>query len=488
MSRKAGVYLRISEDRTGEGLAVDRQRQECSDLIARRGWEQIGEYVDNDISAAGRRTRPSFDQLLTDVEHGKVDTIIALSLDRLTRNRRDQLRLIETCQHHRVLVALVKGSDVDMTTAVGRAMADMMAVWARMEIEQKSERHRAQIAQAAKAGKPGGGPRAFGYRKGGMEIDPVEGPIVVELYRKFLTGSGLGELCDWLNLRKQVTTPRGARWGASSVRVVLANPRNAGLRGVRWVVDEKTGRRSQWHTVVGPALWPGLVEEPTWRAAVEILADPTRGGRNHTSGGNRPQHLLSTVALCGRNNCGRHMIASSGAGGRRTYRCSGKMHLVRAAEPLEDFVQVALLTRLRRPDAVHLLEGAPDGSRLEALRDEALHLEARSKGLAADYADGVLDREQMRTAGARLRARRADVEREIASYGEVDVVAPLVLASSDEAAWELWGDYPVSTQRQVIAQLMEVVVLRGRPGRPPKGAAFDPSSVRLTWRGPNVNP
>lgn len=478
MSRRAGVYLRISEDRTGEGLAVDRQRQDSRRLITARSWTLIEEYVDNDISAAGKRRRPAFDQLMTDVEAGRIDTIVALSLDRLTRNRRDQLRLIETCQAHRVLVALVKGSDVDMTTAVGRAMADMMAVWARMEIEQKSERHRAQIAQAARAGKPGGGPRAFGYLKGGMEKHPVEATVVADMYRRFLAGAGLGELCDWLH-RKKLTTPKGARWQASSVRVVLANPRNAGLRGMRPIVDEATGRRAQWHDIIGPGLWPAIVDETTWRATVAILTDPGRGGRNHTSGGNRPQHLLSTISTCGR--CGLHMISSSGAGGVRTYKCSSKMHLIRNALQLETFVQRILVQRLRRPDAVDLLQPAAQTAALDGLRDEAVALRARLDGMAADYADGVLDREGMRVVGARLRDRLVRVQAELAAAGRVDVLAPVVLAEDAEAAWEVWINYPVSTRRLVIARLMRIEVLRGRVGRPPAGSGFDPASVRISW-------
>lgn len=479
MPRRAAVYLRISEDRTGEGLAVDRQRQDCTTLIRTRGWQPVGEYVDNDISAAGKRRRPAFEQLMTDVEDGRVDTIVALSLDRLTRNRRDQLRLIETCQHHAVLVALVKGSDVDMTTAVGRAMADMMAVWARMEIEQKSERHRSQVQQAARAGKPGGGPRAFGYKAGGMEIEPSEKGAVAELYHRFLAGAGLGELTDWLN-RSGYTTPKGYRWRSSSVRVVLGNPRNAGLRGLRPIVNEKTGLRAQWHDIVGPALWPAIVDEATWRAVMQILRDPTRHGRNRNVGGAQPRHLLAGIALCGR--CGLHMTSSSGgANGTRTYKCSSKMHLIRNALHLERFVELVAVARLRRADAVDLLVEVDDPAEIDAWRDEAVVLRARLGGLAADYADGVLDREQMRLASDRLRRQLAETESRIGDVGQFDVLAPIVLAEDDDSARAVWDEYPVSTKRLVIARIMRITVLRGKVGRPPAGSPFDPSTVEIVW-------
>ena len=50
------------------------------------------------------------------VEDGSAQVVIAWALDRLTRNRRDTVRLIEACQRHGVTIALVRGSDMDMST------------------------------------------------------------------------------------------------------------------------------------------------------------------------------------------------------------------------------------------------------------------------------------------------------------------------------------------------------------------------------------
>ena len=61
---KCALYLRQSLDLTGEGLAVDRQREDDRKLAARRGWQITAERVDNDISAAGKKRRPGFEQLL----------------------------------------------------------------------------------------------------------------------------------------------------------------------------------------------------------------------------------------------------------------------------------------------------------------------------------------------------------------------------------------------------------------------------------------
>lgn len=478
--RRVALYLRISEDRSGEGLAVDRQRQDCVNLVQSRGWEIAGEYVDNDISAAGKRKRPSFLRLLEDIGAGRVDVVVAWALDRLVRTPRDRLNLVDTCRTAGVSIVLVRGSDMDLTTAAGRLFAGLLGEVAQHEIDVKSERHRRQALQAAEAGMPAAGPRPFGYKKGGMELESVEAAAVEELYSRFLSGAGLGELTDWLN-RRGFTTPRGHRWRSSSVRTVLANPRNAGLRGLKPVVNEKTGLRAQWHQVVGPGRWPAIVDEPTWRATVQILRDPNRVGRNNTLGGAQPQHLLSRIAICGK--CGLHMHASSGGKGIRTYKCSSKMHLVRNALHLERFVERVALARLRRPDAVGLLLNQDDRVELARWRDEAVVLRNRLTGLAADYADGVLDRDQMRVSSNRLREQLAVIEARIGEVGQVDVLAPLVLADDDEVARRVWDEYPVSTKRLVISRIMRITVLRGRVGRPPAGAPFDPESVRIEWLG-----
>lgn len=478
--RRAGLYLRISKDRTGEGLAVERQREDGQRLTQVRDWSLVREYVDNDISAAGRKKRPGFEQMLRDIESGLVDVVVALSLDRLSRNRREQLRLVETCQEHRVLIALVRGSDIDLSTAIGRAVADMMAVPARLEIEQKSERHVDQIAQAARKGRMVGGRRAFGYTADGMEMDPVEAPIVETLYQRWLTGGELSVMARWLN-SEGIRTPRGNPWRRNSVREVIANPRNAGLRGMRDVVNRRTGTRAQWHRIIGPAVWPGIVSEQTWRAAMARIHDPARDG-NHR--GIYPSaHLLSGIARCGavvdgEGVCGEAMV-SGRRDGQRLIRCPLMRHIARRADYIEAEVEERLLGRLASPEgraAQSARHARPDVD-LEAVRMEAATLRARLDGLAADYADGVLTRAQVQVAGQRIRARLGEVDDVVARTGQVDAVAGLMLAA--DPALE-WAGYDMGTRREIVRLSMSVVVLRGSSGRP-GGLRFDRSTVLTAW-------
>src|SRR5512132_1012509 len=95
---EAVVYTRMSLDRNGAGAGVARQEADARALAKVRGWHVTNVIVENDTSAAGKKTRPGFDKLLQAVEDGAAQVVIAWALDRLTRNRRDTLRLIEACQ------------------------------------------------------------------------------------------------------------------------------------------------------------------------------------------------------------------------------------------------------------------------------------------------------------------------------------------------------------------------------------------------------
>ena len=95
---RAVVYTRMSLDQSGAGLGVARQEVDCRALAEMRGWQVADVIIENDVSAAGKRARPGFDKLIKILEAGQAKIVIAWALDRLTRNRRDTLRLIETCQ------------------------------------------------------------------------------------------------------------------------------------------------------------------------------------------------------------------------------------------------------------------------------------------------------------------------------------------------------------------------------------------------------
>jgi site-specific DNA recombinase len=256
---RAAVYLRISDDRQGLELGVDRQRDDCTGLARQRGWPAV-EFIDNDISATKGKRRPGYIALMAAADRGELDRIVVWHTSRLWRNRRERAEGIERLQHARVSVVPVKGPELDMTTAYGRGMAGLVGEFDTMESEVKSERQQAEARQRAQRGEPGGGRRAFGYDRTGRLFVEREVQAVEEAYRALLAGRTLTGIAADLNAAG-FTTTMGGPWKHNSVRLMLCNARNAGIRTHRGVE-------------IGPAVWPGIVSEEMYRAAVDVLAAP----------------------------------------------------------------------------------------------------------------------------------------------------------------------------------------------------------------------
>ena len=91
------MYLRISQDRAGDGTSIDRQRDDCQKLAAARGWTITEEFVDRDVSAYSAKPRPQFEALLKAIEAKEFDALVAYHPDRLMRRPFDLERLVNVC-------------------------------------------------------------------------------------------------------------------------------------------------------------------------------------------------------------------------------------------------------------------------------------------------------------------------------------------------------------------------------------------------------
>lgn len=487
-------YARASQDRTGEELSVERQLEDQRALTSTQRWDLAAEIKDNDVSAAGRRRRPGFEQALQMVRERKADMIVATDMSRLTRGKaRDEVRLLELGLEVGLKLSFVRAPDLDLSTAAGRLTASILIAAARHEIEQKSERQQRAALQAAQQGRRIGGRRPFGYEADGTVVREPEAAALREAYGSVLAGVTLaGVARDW-NARGLFTPQAGyahgcqgtcddhvrpracpqhilsdepSRWTAQTVRPVLLNPRYAGLRA------RGRGKEQQ---IMSVAQWPAIVAESTWRAGVAVISDPARA--KVARGG---QQLLSGVGRCGIPGCGATVHggaapARRGRSGWRTYRCRAAYgHVGRSAEPVEEYVAAVVIERLSRPDAQDLLldRGRTD---VDKLRGEALALRQRRRGLVSLVADGSFTEDEVRENAAQLAEQIATIEAQLTDAGRVDILGPLIKSPDVAAAWD---QLSVDRRRAVIDTLMVVTV--HPPGRGTR--TFRPETVGIKWR------
>src|SRR5829696_7441560 len=203
----AVTYCRISADKTGAGLGVERQAADCRELALKLGLGEPDVLTDNDLSAYSGKRRPEYERLKEGLREGRWTTLLVWHVDRLCRSARDLEDIVDLV-NGKVAVHTVKGGEIDLETSEGRLQARMLGTLARYESEHRSDRVRRALAQVAEHGKAHGGPRPYGWHRDGT-LDPAESQIVAELTRRIIGGESIEGLARELR-RRGVPSARGA--------------------------------------------------------------------------------------------------------------------------------------------------------------------------------------------------------------------------------------------------------------------------------------
>ena len=153
--KRAVLYLRVSTlDQT-----TANQERELREVAGRMGCEIVHVYKDHGISGAkGREKRPAFDRLCKDAAQRKFDVVMAWSVDRLGRSLKDLIAFLSELHALRIDLFLHQ-QGLDTATPAGKAMFQMMGVFAEFERSMIQERVRAGLRRAKAEGKQLGRPR-----------------------------------------------------------------------------------------------------------------------------------------------------------------------------------------------------------------------------------------------------------------------------------------------------------------------------------------
>src|SRR6202171_2057175 len=173
--KRVAIYLRVSTSKQD----TDNQRRELEAVAARSGWHVERVYEDASISGAkGRDKRPGLDSMMKAVNSKRFDMVAAWSVDRLGRSLTDLLGILQGL-HDKGVDLFLHQQGLDTSTSAGKAMFQMLGVFAEFEREIIRERVNAGLARA----------RAKGTKLGRRPVRPS-----VEARIRELRSDGMGLL------------------------------------------------------------------------------------------------------------------------------------------------------------------------------------------------------------------------------------------------------------------------------------------------------
>lgn len=153
--KRVALYVRVSTD----GQTVENQVRELKAVAKRHGWRVVGMFDDNGISGAkGRDQRPAMRRLMEGIGRRDFDMVAAWSVDRLGRSLQDLVGLLGE-MHAKGVDLYLHRQGLDTSTPAGRAMFQMLGVFAEFERAMIQERVRAGLARARAQGKRLGRPQ-----------------------------------------------------------------------------------------------------------------------------------------------------------------------------------------------------------------------------------------------------------------------------------------------------------------------------------------
>jgi len=476
MQPKAFIYCRISDDKTREGLGVQRQEEDCRKLAEEKGYEVVRVFRDNDISAYSGKARPEYSAMMKRVAAGEVAAVFCWHPDRLHRRPVELEAYIDACREGKAVTYSVKAGEMDLATDAGQMIARMLGAAAKYESDTKSTRIRRASEQATKAGKYTGGTPPYGWtiNNGVPELHPIESAAVARACNRVLKGDSLGSIIREMN-DQGLKTVRDKEWGYSQLRQVLQRPRNAGL--------------ADYHgEIVGKSTFPAIVTENVWRGVCAVLSDPSR----RRSQSNKAVHLLAGIAQC---HCGAYVRSASATmrdgQTHRIYRCPerGPGHVSKRIAFVDEVVNTIIVAlRAARKATASLDEGPkPEAERLQA---EATAVRMRQEEAALQAAAGKIPMHMLGTINGHLEKQLADItaemvriEQEAARQPPTQDEVPPVSLDSPEG--QEWLSMHIDDRRDFLRSICNIVLLQHGKG---STKVFNPDTVQVLVKAPGEGP
>lgn len=252
---RAGLYMRVStEDQAREGFSLPEQKERLETYCKLNGFEIIDYYEDAGISAKKGNYRPEWERLKEDIVNKKINTMVALKQDRITRSIYDWENILSFLEENEAYLDFVY-DDINTTTSNGRMISRIMMSVSQNEIERTSERTKVGLAGAIKQGHiPHHAP--LGYKHVDKSLIPDESTkdIVIRIFDLYHNGLSYQKIA---NLFKEEKVLGKENWRDNTILHIIENEIYKG----DFVHGKRTKNPTYYENVVEPIISKDLWEE-----------------------------------------------------------------------------------------------------------------------------------------------------------------------------------------------------------------------------------
>ena len=255
VKKVCGLYMRVStEDQAREAFSLPEQKERLEAYCKFKGFVIKDYYTDAGISAKTGNYRPEFERLKEDIKSKKINTIIALKQDRITRSIFDWEELMRFLEENDAYLDCVN-DDINTTNANGKMVSRILMSVSQQEIERTSERTKVGLAGAIKQGHiPHQAPLGYKHENKKLVIDHLTKDVVIRIFELYHKGMSYQKISTLFN-KEQVLGK--TNWRDSSIVAILENEIYKG----DFIHGKRTKHPTYYENVVEPIVSKEMWEE-----------------------------------------------------------------------------------------------------------------------------------------------------------------------------------------------------------------------------------
>ena len=335
---RVAAYCRVSTDSDEQATSYEAQVEHYTDYIRKNPeWEFAGIFADDGISGTNTKKREEFNRMIDEAMAGKIDMIVTKSISRFARNTLDCLKYIRQLKEKNIPVYFEK-ENINTMDAKGEVLLTIMASLAQQESQSLSQNVKLGFQYRYQQGQITVNHNRFlGYTKdenGQLIIDPDEAVVVRRIYREYLEGASLQQICRGLEADGILTGAGKQKWRPETLHKILKNEKYIGdaLLQKTYTVDFLEKKR-----VPNNGLVPQYYVENSHEAIIprdlymQVQEEMVRRANLH-SGKNRKKRVysskyaLSSIVYCPK--CGdiyRRVVWNNRGKQSIVWRCCNRM-------------------------------------------------------------------------------------------------------------------------------------------------------------------